>query len=144
MGLFVQAFSCRQLQAALAQCLQWQLSRSTVTSVPPSLLYLLRRLGSGDALVGQLVTRNAERDTPKRLYMVGPAVEQLLSADEQEALKVTSVGVKAFERQESKVNTAVEQFQHMGRGRTHMLLGPSQGLHSALQWRRYLCASSSL
>ena len=63
------------------------------------------RLGSGESLVGQLVTRNAERDTPKRLYMVGPAVQRLLSADEQEALKVTSVGVKAFERQESKVTT---------------------------------------
>ena len=40
------------------------------------------RLGSGESLVGQLVTRNAERDTPKRLYMVGPAVQRLLSADE--------------------------------------------------------------
>lgn len=54
--------------------------------------------------MGQLVTRNAERETPKRLYMVGPAVAELLSADEREALKVTSVGVKAFERQESKVS----------------------------------------
>lgn len=63
-----------------------------------------RRLGSGKSLVGQLVTRNAERETPKRLYMVGAAVSQLLSADEREALKVTSVGVKAFERQESKVS----------------------------------------
>lgn len=52
------------------------------------------------------MTRNAERETPKRLYMVGAAVAKLLSADEREALKVTSVGVKAFERQESKVNTS--------------------------------------
>jgi len=53
------------------------------------------------------VTRNAERDTPKRLYIVGPGVGSLLAADEREALKVTAVGVKAFERQESKVRPAL-------------------------------------
>lgn len=50
-----------------------------------------------------MVTRNAERDTPKRLYIVGPAVGRFLAADERPALKVTATGVKAFERQESKV-----------------------------------------
>ncbi len=53
------------------------------------------------------MTRNAERDTPKRLYIVGPGVGSLLAADEREALKVTAVGVKAFERQESKVRPAL-------------------------------------
>ena len=50
-----------------------------------------------------MVTRNAERDTPKRLYIVGPAVGRFLAADDRPALKVTATGVKAFERQESKV-----------------------------------------
>jgi hypothetical protein len=61
------------------------------------------RLGSPDELKGQLVTRNAEQDSPKRLYIVGPAVGRLLAADERPSLKVTATGVKAFERQESKV-----------------------------------------
>ncbi|KAK9814454.1 hypothetical protein WJX72_006165 [[Myrmecia] bisecta] len=53
-------------------------------------------------LFDQLVTRSLDTSRPKRLYFVSAGVRQLLLMDELEQLKVTSTGLKVFERQENK------------------------------------------
>lgn len=42
----------------------------------------------------QLITRSLESSRPKRLYFVSRATLDLVVADEQEALKITSLGLK--------------------------------------------------
>ena len=47
---------------------------------------------------------------PTSGLQVGSGVTELLAADAREQLKVTATGVKAFERQESKVHTSRTPF----------------------------------
>lgn len=56
----------------------------------------------GFPLTTHLITRSMETAFPKRLYFVSDALLSLLLADEREALKITSTGLKLFERQEMK------------------------------------------
>lgn len=54
------------------------------------------------------VTRSLDSGRgPKRLYYVSKAVQEMLLLDQHERLKVTSTGLKMFERQESKVTPAL-------------------------------------
>ena len=45
------------------------------------------------------VTRTAEGNKPKRLYYVTPNLRQYIAADTRESLRITSIGLKVFERQ---------------------------------------------
>jgi len=52
----------------------------------------------------QLVSRAPDDQRPKRLYYVNKGLCRVLEADEKEKLKVISVGVKCFERQDRDDN----------------------------------------
>ena len=56
----------------------------------------------GFPLATHLITRSLETAWPKRLYFVSDALLALLLADEGECLKITSTGLKVFERHEVK------------------------------------------
>lgn len=51
-------------------------------------------------LSSQLVARSLEAARPKRLYFVAQPLMDVMVADAQESLKIISVGLKVFERQE--------------------------------------------
>lgn len=56
----------------------------------------------GFPLATHLITRSADAAWPKRLNFVSDALLALLLADEREQLKITSTGLKVFERHELK------------------------------------------
>jgi len=59
------------------------------------------------ALLSPQIARSTD-PRPKKLYYVGPAVKLLLRMDYREQLKVIGAGVKALERQDSKVSSGLE------------------------------------
>ena len=54
------------------------------------------------ALDKNCVTRTSDTSRPKRVYTITDSLREYLACDTQEALRVTSCGLKAFERQEIK------------------------------------------
>ena len=61
-----------------------------------------------DVIPRAQVTRSVDATRPKRVYLVAPAVRDLLLADGKGQLKVMSTGVKTFERQDSKVGARAD------------------------------------
>ena len=66
-------------------------------------IYSVYGIESDDiALHKNCVTRTADTSRPKRVYTITDSLRQYLACDVNESLRVTSCGLKAFERQEIK------------------------------------------